>query len=48
MEPKHANVIIQYRNQHGNYAQYADLLNIEILNEDILRKIAPYLSFEDD
>ena len=48
ISPKYANAIVQYRNQHGNYLRYTDLLNIEILNDDILRKIAPYLSFTDD
>lgn len=48
ISPKQANVIVQYRNQHGNYLEHSDLLNIEILNEDFLRKIAPYLSFTDD
>lgn len=46
--PKQANVIVQYRNQHGNYLEHANLLNIESLNEEFLRKIAPYLSFTDD
>jgi len=48
ISPKQANVMVQYRSQHGNYLQYADLLNIEILNEEFLRKIVPYLSFTDD
>lgn len=48
ISPKQANVIVQYRNQHGNYLEPANLLNIEILNEEFLRKIAPYLSFTDD
>ncbi|TCK85740.1 helix-hairpin-helix domain-containing protein [Albibacterium bauzanense] len=48
ISPKQANVIVQYRNQHGNYLEHTDLLNIEILNEEFLRKIAPYLSFTND
>lgn len=44
---RQANTIVQYRLQHGNYQEAADLLKIEILNEDFLRKIAPYLSFEE-
>jgi len=48
ISPKQANVIIQFRNQHGNYLQPSDLLKIELLNEDFLRKIAPYLAFTDD
>jgi competence protein ComEA len=43
---KQTNAIIQYRNQHGNYKAIADMRNIVILNDDILRKIEPYLNFE--
>jgi competence protein ComEA len=42
---KQTNAIIQYRNQHGNYNSIADMRNIVILNDDILRKIEPYLVF---
>jgi competence protein ComEA len=42
---KQTNAIIQYRNQHGNYATIADMRNIVILNEVILRKIEPYIVF---
>jgi len=45
---KQANVIVQYRKQHGNYRKPADLLKIETLNEEFLRKIVPYLTFIDD
>jgi len=40
------NAIIQYRAQHGRYASIADMKNIAILDEGILRKIEPYLSFK--
>jgi competence ComEA-like helix-hairpin-helix protein len=43
---KQANAIIEYRKQHGNYASIADLKNIVLLDEGILRKIEPYLSFK--
>lgn len=43
-----ANAIVQYRIQHGDYIQSSDLLDIDILNEEFLRKIVPYLSFADD
>jgi competence protein ComEA len=43
---KQVNAIIEYRNQHGKYASMADLRNIAIIDEGILRKIEPYLSFE--
>ena len=43
---KQVNAIIQYRTQHGNYSSMADMKNIAILDEGILRKIEPYLSFK--
>jgi DNA uptake protein ComE-like DNA-binding protein len=44
---KQVNAIIQYRQQHGDYASITDMKNIAILNEEILRKIEPYLNFND-
>ena len=43
---KQVNAIIQYRAQHGNYSTIADMKNIAILDEGILRKIEPYLKFK--
>ena len=43
---KQANAVIEYRRQHGNYTSMADLKNIVLLDEGILRKIEPYLSFK--
>src|SRR5690606_21708752 len=48
VSPKQANVIVQYRIQHGNYTDTADLLKIATLDEEFLRKIAPYLTVNDD
>ncbi|MGV3507828.1 MAG: helix-hairpin-helix domain-containing protein [Sphingobacteriaceae bacterium] len=42
---KQMNAIIQYRNQHGDYKSLNDLKSVAILNEAVLHKIAPYLSF---
>ncbi len=42
---KQINAIIQYRRQHGNYSSADDLKKVLILNEEIIRKITPYLSF---
>jgi len=42
---KQINAIIQYRKQHGNYSSAADLKKVLIMNEEIIRKIEPYLSF---
>jgi competence protein ComEA len=42
---KQTNAVIQYRKQHGDYRSVNDMRNIAILDEGILRKIAPYLAF---
>jgi len=38
-----ANVIIQYRMQHGKYTSVNDLKNIMLMNDSIYKKISPYL-----
>lgn len=43
---KQTNAVIQYRKQHGDYHSIADMKNIVLLDDDILRKIEPYLSFK--
>jgi competence protein ComEA len=43
---KQTNAIIQYRRQHGDYRSITDMKNIVLLNEDILRKIEPYIVFK--
>ena len=43
---KQKNAIIEYRNQHGHYAALSDLKNIPIIDDGILRKIEPYISFK--
>ncbi|MEB0262417.1 MULTISPECIES: helix-hairpin-helix domain-containing protein [unclassified Mucilaginibacter] len=43
---KQVNAIIEYRNQHGNYASIHNLENIAIIDADILRKIGPYLIYK--
>lgn len=42
---KQINALIQYRKQHGNYSSAGDLKKVLIMNEEIIRKIGPYLSF---
>lgn len=42
---KQINAILQYRRQHGNYSSADDLRKVLILDEKIIRKIEPYLSF---
>ena len=39
---KLARVITNYRNQHGKYSSYSDLLKIKIINDSILDKIKIY------
>ncbi|NHA04818.1 hypothetical protein G7092_13490 [Mucilaginibacter sp. HC2] len=43
---KQANAILEYHNQHGDYASIDDMKNIAILDDGILRKIEPYLLFK--
>jgi competence protein ComEA len=45
---KLANIIINYRAQHGSFTKAEDLLNIHVMNEEILRKIEVYLLFDND
>ena len=40
---KQMNAIIQYRSQHGSFKSIDDLMKIVILNEEIIRKIEPYI-----
>ncbi len=42
---KQINAIIRYRSQHGNFKNINDLKKIVILNEEIIRKIEPYIAF---
>jgi competence protein ComEA len=42
---KQMNAIVQYRKQHGQYRSIEDLKKIAIMNEEILRKIEPYLIY---
>ncbi len=48
ISPKLANAIIQYRKQHGLYHALEDILGIAIMDEEIFRKIAPYLTISND
>jgi DNA uptake protein ComE-like DNA-binding protein len=43
---KQMNAIIEFRKQHGDYHSMEDLRQIVILDAEILRKIAPYLTFK--
>jgi competence protein ComEA len=39
-----ANAMVQYRNQHGNFASISDLKNILIITPDVFKKMEPYLT----
>ncbi|MFB9842729.1 ComEA family DNA-binding protein [Mucilaginibacter ginsenosidivorans] len=43
---KQMNAIIQFREQHGEYQSIDDMRNVAILNDEILKKIKPYISFK--
>ena len=43
---KQANLIINYRKQHGNYNSIVDLEKLHLLDKTDIEKIEPYLSFD--
>ena len=43
---KMTSVIKSYRTQHGKFKQPEDLLNIQLMNNEVLNKLAPYMTFE--
>lgn len=45
---KQANLIVQYRKQHGDYASLSDLLAIDVFDDAFLSRISPYLTIDDD
>lgn len=45
LSKRQAEIIVRYREQHGAYKTAQDLLNIKILDEKLVNKIAPYLTF---
>lgn len=42
---KQMNAILKYRSQHGRFSSINDMRKIVILNDEILRKIEPYITF---
>lgn len=42
---KQVNALIQYRKQHGNYSNIADLNRVAILNQETINRLAAYLEF---
>ena len=43
---KQVNALIEYRKQHGNYSNIADLYKVANLNAETIERLAPYLIFE--
>ncbi|MEJ7626370.1 MAG: helix-hairpin-helix domain-containing protein [Ferruginibacter sp.] len=41
-----ANVMVEYRNQHGKYSSIKEIMHIMLINDSIYRKISPYLTVE--
>ena len=41
-----ANAIVQYRTQHGNFNNIADVKNIMIIDELLFNKISPYITIQ--
>ena len=42
---KLARVIVNYREQHGNYMSIQDLEKVKLIKKDFIQKIQPYLNF---
>ncbi|WP_175470632.1 ComEA family DNA-binding protein [Pedobacter hartonius] len=45
---KQVNAIIQFRKQHGNYSNIAELKKVAILPAETIDKLIPYISFDHD
>lgn len=43
---KEANLIVNYRNQHGEYNSTNDLLSIKVLDSNWVKKVTPYFTFD--
>ncbi len=43
---KHAMLIANYRQQHGNYKQLNDLKSIKVIPDSVFQKLSPYISYE--
>jgi DNA uptake protein ComE-like DNA-binding protein len=39
-----ANLILNYRKQHGNYKSVEDIKQLDLMNDELFTKIAPYLT----
>ena len=41
-----ANAIIAYRNEHGYFASMEDIKKIQVISDELFKKLLPYLSIE--
>lgn len=41
-----ASLIVNYRKMHGNYKSKEEIRNIPLINDELYRKLAPYLTIE--
>ncbi len=44
LTPALANIIINYRKVHGDYSSVSDLKKLNVLDEELYKKLAPYLN----
>lgn len=42
---KQVNALIQYRKQHGNYSNIADLNKVAVFSQETIDRLAAYLEF---
>ena len=41
-----ANAVVAYRSQHGSFNSPEDLSRLENIDEEVLKKMMPYISFK--
>lgn len=46
ISPKLANVLVNYRLQHGKFNSVEDLKKVKVLESNLLEKLLPYISFD--
>lgn len=44
LTPKHAQLIIDYRNEHGRFETIEDVINIKGVGEKLFEQIEPYIT----
>lgn len=41
-----ANLVVQYRTQHGNFSDISDIKKIMLINDELYHKLSPYLTLQ--